>query len=60
MQKLLSSEPYSSTSFTLINGQVVKAILTVKGSEINVEDPTLNETILKMLRQPAAQSVRRK
>lgn len=49
MQKLLSSEPYSSTSFTLINGQVVKAILTVKGSEINVEDPTLNETILKML-----------
>ena len=49
MQKLLSSEPFSQQFFTLINGQVVKAILTVKGGELLVEDPGLAEVVMKLL-----------
>ena len=49
MQKLLSSEAVTQQFFTLINGQVVKAILTVKGSELLVEDPGLAEIVMKLL-----------
>ena len=49
MQKLLSSEPFSQQFFTLINGQVVKAILTVKGSELLAEDPGLAEVVMKLV-----------
>ena len=49
MQKLISSESFSQQFFTLIGGQVVKAILTVKGGELLVEDPGLAEVVMKLL-----------
>ena len=49
MQKLLSCESVSHQFFMLINGQVVKAILTVKGSELVAEDPGLAEIVMKLL-----------
>jgi hypothetical protein len=49
MQKLLSSEAVTQHFFTLINGQVVKAILTVKGSELLAADPGLAEVVMKLL-----------
>src|SRR5262249_43699130 len=51
MQKyaLISSEPYSQQFFTLVNGQVVKAILTVKGSELLAEDPNIGDIVMKLL-----------
>jgi hypothetical protein len=49
MHKLFSSEPFSQQFFTLINGQVVKAILTVKGSELLAEDPNIGDIVMKLL-----------
>jgi hypothetical protein len=49
MQKLLSSEPFSQQFFTLINGQVVKAILTVKGGELFAADECIADIAMKAL-----------
>src|ERR1043166_7841237 len=49
MQTLLSSEPHTQQFFTLINGQVIKAILTVKGSELFTEDAFVADIAMKAL-----------
>jgi hypothetical protein len=49
MQKLLSSQPFSQQFFTVVNGQVVKAMLTVKPGEVFAKDPYVADIARKAL-----------